>query len=288
MTRYAFIADIHGNLPALDAVISDIHTQSVDGVWVGGDLVGRGPQGHAVVGRIAELGWPCIRGNHEDYLLKFRKGDVEPDWLELPEWAAVRWMAAELSDDDVKYIDGLPLTLRIEGEKPIRLVHGTPDSHSVGIGPWTADKKLVGYLERIEECCLVCAHTHRSLERRLEEGLVINTGSVGLPFNGIEKAQYIILTEMDGDWQVEFRQVEYDRELVYQVYESSGFLATGGVYSWLLMKELECASTYLVPFLKWCEYEEEKPSFERLEPFLALYDPAQSIRSFYEKITGRR
>lgn len=288
MSRHAIIADIHGNLPALDAVISDIEGQSVDQVWVGGDLVGRGPQGHGVVSRISELGWPCIRGNHEDYLLKFRKGEVEQAWLELPEWAAVRWMAAELTEEDEHYIDGLPFTLRIEAEKPIRLVHGTPDSHSVGIGPWTKEDKLVGYLDRIEEFCLVCAHTHRALERRLDAGLVINTGSVGLPFNGIEKAQYIILSEMEGDWHVEFRQIEYDRERVYQVYESSGFLEAGGVYAWLLKKELESARTYLVPFLKWCEYEREAPSFERLEPFLSLYDPTQSMRSFYEKITGGR
>ncbi len=75
MARIAVIADIHGNMPALEAVISDLADQAVDEVLVGGDLVGRGPEGSRVVKRVRELGWPAIGGNHEDYLLAFRRGE---------------------------------------------------------------------------------------------------------------------------------------------------------------------------------------------------------------------
>ena len=93
MTRLAVLADVHGNMPALEAVIEDIESHGVDEVLVGGDLVGRGPEGSLVTRRIRELGWPSIRGNHEEYVLTFRKGEVPADWLEAKEWAAARWMA---------------------------------------------------------------------------------------------------------------------------------------------------------------------------------------------------
>lgn len=71
MKRIAILADIHANVPALTAVIRDIDQQHIDEVLVGGDLVGRGPQGTAIVEVIASKGWDCIRGNHEDYTLNF-------------------------------------------------------------------------------------------------------------------------------------------------------------------------------------------------------------------------
>ena len=74
--RIAVLADIHSNLRALDAVVDDIATRGVDEVVVGGDIVGRGPQGAAVVDRVRELGWPSVRGNHEDYLVAFSREEL--------------------------------------------------------------------------------------------------------------------------------------------------------------------------------------------------------------------
>lgn len=81
MSRIAIIADIHANVPALEAVLADIETVGVDEVLVNGDLVGRGPSGSAVVDRIRELGWRSTRGNHEDYHLQFRREEVPEEWL---------------------------------------------------------------------------------------------------------------------------------------------------------------------------------------------------------------
>ena len=72
MGSIAILADVHGNVPALEAVLADLERHPVDEVLVGGDLVGRGPQGRRAVAMIRATGWPCVRGNHEDYLLGFR------------------------------------------------------------------------------------------------------------------------------------------------------------------------------------------------------------------------
>ncbi len=281
MTRLAILADIHGNVPALEAVLADVAAQDVDEVLVGGDLVGRGPQGSAVVKRVRELGFESIGGNHEDYLLDFRRGEIPSDWRTTEEWAAARWMAAELDADDVAYIEALPFSLLRPG---LRLVHGTPKSNREGIGPWTGDDDLQKQLGRVEEELLVCAHTHRPLVRELDSGMVVNVGSVGLPFNGDQRAQYAIFERRDGAWHVEPRQVTYDLEDTFRIYETSGFLDAGGVTARLLRLELEHASPLLVPFLEWAKITGVEASMRRLDNFFADFRPGQSIRQFFREL----
>ena len=110
MPRIAVLADIHGNLFALEAVIADLAELGVDEVMVAGDLVGRGPQGRDVVSRIREEGWACVRGNHEDYLISFFRREIPVAWWVDEEWAASRWMARDLDADTVDFLDSLPFT----------------------------------------------------------------------------------------------------------------------------------------------------------------------------------
>jgi len=287
--RIAVLADIHGNLPALAAVLADLDRQGVDEVLVGGDLVGRGPQGSAVVARIRERGWPSVRGNHEDYLLAFRRGRVDPDWLVSEQWAASRFMAAELSDRDEAFLDSLPFTLAATGEPGLRLVHGSPRATDDGLGPWSSDRELSRHLATIGEDLLVCCHTHRPMLRRLPEGTVVNVGAVGLPFNRDHRAQYAIF-ERDGRrgesgaWQVEFRQVPYDLAAILSIYQSSGFLAAGGVTARLLALELRHATPYLVPFLKWAEVRDVEPRLEELPAFERFYRPEEPLQDFFRRL----
>lgn len=284
MTRIAILSDIHGNVPALEAVLDDLAGRSVDEVLVGGDLVGRGPEGSRVVSRIRELGFPTIGGNHEDYMLDFRRGNVPREWLESEEWSASRWMAAELDDDSLAYIEALPFALERED---LRLVHGTPRSNREGIGPWTADGELDELLGAVEEKVLVCAHTHRPLIREREAGVAVNVGSVGLPFNADRRAQYAILTR-DGEaavgWRVELCQVAYDLAEIFEIYDTSGFLAAGGVTARLLRMELEHAVPLLVPFLHWTRVRGVPAAFETLDAFLEEHRPGESLRKFYGRL----
>ena len=282
MTRIAILSDIHGNMPALEAVLDDLAGQAVDEVLVGGDLVGRGPEGSKVTKRIRSLGFPAIGGNHEDYLLDFRNGKVPDEWLDAEEWSAARWMAAELDDDDVEYLAGLPFSI---GRPGLRLVHGTPSTNREGIGPWTGDDEMAGYWGAVEEPVLVCAHTHRPLLRQLEGGLVVNIGSVGLPFNRDRRAQYVIFTsEPGGGWEVEPRQVPYDLDQIFDIYETTGFLAAGGITAQLLHMELEHATPLLVPFLEWAKVLEVTPNAAQLERFLESFQPGQSLREFFSRL----
>lgn len=290
MPRVAVISDIHGNLPALDAVIEDLAKQAPDEVLVGGDLVGRGPQGTAVVRRIAELGWRTIRGNHEEYLLEFRAGEVPAEWLHAAEWSAARWMAAELESDEARWIDALPFSLTSRVAPGLRLVHGTPSSTREGIGPWTSDRRVGEHWSEVDEDLLVCAHTHRPLVREVEDGLVVNVGSVGLPFNRDRRAQYALFERVaPGEpWRVEPRAVPYDLEAILRIYDETGFLTEGGVTARLLRLELEHASPLLVPFLEWCKAEGEPPDEARLDAFREVHTPGEPLGPFFARLAAPR
>lgn len=280
MTRIAVIADIHGNVPALEAVIEDVAAQQPDEVLVGGDLVGRGPCGKQIVRRISEMGWQSVRGNHEDYLLAFRHQRVKSHWLTAPEWSAARWMAAELDDAAARIIEGLPLTLSSRLAPELRLVHGTPSSNGEGIGPWTSREQVEAHLSAVREPVLVCGHTHRPLECRLSSGMVVNVGAVGLPFNRDRRAQYALFRLGRDEAKVEFRRVEYDLDQTARDYETSGFLSHGGATARLLLLELKQAAPFLVPFIEWARAKGVAPLESEVGAFRQFYDPDESFSAF--------
>ncbi len=282
--KIAVLADIHGNMPALRAVLEDVDRQEPDEVLVAGDLVGRGPEGSRVVATIAERGWRCLRGNHEDYLLAFVHREVPAEWWHEGEWAASRWMAAELEPSAVRFIEELPFELRPESAGGLLLVHGSPRSNNDGLGPWTSDEKLVRHLEAIDEDLLVCGHTHRPMIRSVRNGRVVNPGAVGLPFNHDQRAQYGIFHHDKAGWRVELRRVPYDIGEVLRIYETSGFQEAGGVTAELLRLEVRRAAPFLVPFIRWARLLGSKPDSEQVPEFLDFYDPDEPLHDFFIRL----
>lgn len=287
MVRIAVMADIHANPFALEAVIEDIITQAPDEIIVAGDLVGRGPMGAAVVERVRGLGWPCVRGNHEDYMINFFHERVPAQWLTDDYWAASVWMAKELGQEHVSYIETLPFSLSPQAAPSMLVVHGTTRSNQEGVGTWTSDEELLEIFELAQphHDLIVCAHTHRALVCEAPgRGLVVNVGSVGLPFNGDWRAQYAIFTRHDERWEVELRQVPYDRDAFMDGYSECGFLAAGTFTSAMLLQEIKHARPFLVPFLRWVEYLEKPATMESVPEFLDFYDCNLSTRKLMEQL----
>jgi hypothetical protein len=116
--------------------------------------------------------------------------------------------------------------------------------------------------------------------------MVINVGSVGLPFNGDRRAQYAIFHVDGPDLEAEFRQVDYDLNDTLDIYESTGFLERGGVTAELLRLELENAQPFLVPFLYWAKTLGVSPRASQIDEFRRVYDPEELIESFVSRLTG--
>lgn len=205
--RIAIVSDIHGNLPALDAVIADVEDQGVDEIWCGGDLAWGGPWGAECVARVRAAGWPTVRGNTDIWVT----GD--PQTVEDPDDRATLEAMAEahsLSADDARWLLGLPLGHT--GPGSLLLVHATPQSPFVGPMPDAPSAEFAPFEGRAT--IVVYGHVHRAFVRRLSDGTIVcNSGAVGFPMDG-DDACYLVVEQKGAEWTLLHRRVAFDRDAV--------------------------------------------------------------------------
>lgn len=275
----AVIADLHGNLPALEAALADLEHVQPDAVVIAGDFVNRGPQSHAVVARAARLGFPAISGNHDTWLSSLARGERLPDGWESPWWTPVRRATEELTPDDLAWLDALPTTLRVElpGSEPVLIVHGSPRDSREGMGRMFSDATLAAALEGVEERVIIGAHIHYPWERRVGARRTVVIGAVGCPFNLDINAQYRLFTWRDGDWRCEHRSIPYDHEQIEEAWRASGYLDGGSLSAELMRLEHQTARTQYVPFWDWAVERGLPLTRESHAIFAAQREPAPAI-----------
>lgn len=249
--KIAVLADIHSNFAALEAVVADIQRANPDHVIVAGDFANRGPEPEPVMQLLEKLRWPLLRGNHEDYVLGQAGPSKASNLAEAAMWQPARW-TAERTRPYHEMMAGLPLhtTLRAPDGSEVWITHGTPRANYEGIYPGTSDADLAAMLLTVNAPLICVAHTHFPLIRRLGGSLVVNVGSVGLPFNGDWRAQYGLMEWQSGEWQVDLRAIEYDRDRTMAAFEANGFLAGGGPMARLIQNEVRDSRPYLGGFVK--------------------------------------
>jgi putative phosphoesterase len=211
--RIAVVSDIHGNLNAFEAVLADIKQVSPDLVAHGGDLATGGSSPIEIIDAIRDLGWQGVMGNVDEVL-------VQPDSLEefarqssapAELWAAIRQIASAtrsmLGDERLAWLRGLPMTIK---QADFALVHATPDSCWKAPAANASDAEIEVIYGSLSRPIVVFGHTHypsiRKLDGRMK--LLINSGSVGLPYDGDPRASYLLLEENSPS----IRRVEYDME----------------------------------------------------------------------------
>jgi putative phosphoesterase len=208
--RVAAISDIHGNLPALEAVLADIARERVDSVVVVGDTI-IGPSPVEVFDIVTGLGAHVVRGNAEDEVVgrSTRFGLL------------ATWCADLLGDERLATADAWPLTLEldVEGLGRVLVCHSTPASDEPIYTRITPENDLHQVLGPVDADMLLCGHTHMQYDRTLSAGLrIVNPGSVGMPYEGKRGAFWATLG-LDG---VEFRHTEYDVEAAAAAMRASG------------------------------------------------------------------
>jgi predicted phosphodiesterase len=230
MTKLAVLSDIHGNSIALRAVLNDLARQGgVDHLILLGDLVVFGPDPWGVLALLQEYR-PIfhIRGNTDRYLVEGKY----PGCLNGQDWrsqvlASFPWTAEVLGKTGLQFLAQLSSQqlLRFSQQHVILAVHGSPRNDEENIRPNTSDTELAAMLNiplvpSLKEAdgqynLLLCAHTHVLIDRIVSKWPIINTGSVGLPFDGNPPACYVLINLQPEDaYQIEFRRVAYDLEIV--------------------------------------------------------------------------
>jgi diadenosine tetraphosphatase ApaH/serine/threonine PP2A family protein phosphatase len=205
--RYAIIADVHANIEALGAVLTDIERRGgVDAFWCLGDVVGYGPDPHQCLETLRRYPHICVAGNHDWAAIgKVSLDDFNPDAA-----AACRWTAQQLTDEEVEYLESLPLVVERDD---FTLVHGSPREPI-----WEYLLSVSSARENFAHFnlpfCLV-GHTHIPVVFRLNEDggcssgqfrenvglllgksrLIVNPGGVGQPRDGDPRASYAILDQ---------------------------------------------------------------------------------------------
>src|ERR671929_972615 len=166
--RVAALYDIHGNLPALEAVLAEVEREGVDAIVIGGDIAAGPPQPREVVERVRSLpNAHCIRGNAD----RVFDGEFAGD-------QGLEWLLERLDDDQARWLAGLPFSTVLDDTL---YVHATPQDDTTIVTEATADEKLAALLADVEHPRIVAGHTHMQLERRVGERLFVNAGSVGWP-----------------------------------------------------------------------------------------------------------
>lgn len=256
MPRIAIIADIHANLPALDAVMNDLAQFEVDQVIVAGDSINVGPFNHAVLERLAARPWSVIRGNHEFYLLYYKTPREPAHWRDFPtprylyETLDARWRA---------WIGALPdeLTLHFHDAPLIRVAHAAPGDHWRGIYPSTPDETISHWLRAVHEPLVISAHIHLRMDRvvHAQDGRswrILNPGSVGLPLDGEPAlASYLLLESAPEGWRPYWRRVPFDLDRLLDEFARTGYLESHGPTGRMYIEEFKTAQPRILPFKQW-------------------------------------
>lgn len=220
--RVAALYDIHGNLPALEAVLAEVAREGVDAVVVGGDVVA-GPQPSETLERLRALGERVrfVRGNGDrEVVAAYDAGRVDPRAEDGPPARARAFSAAGVSDAQRDLLDGFEPTvvLDVDGLGAVLFCHGSPRSDSEIITTATADERLAAILAEVPEPTVVGGHTHRQFDRSLPGHRFINAGSVGCPYEGRAGAYWALLGP-----DVALRRTEYDIAAAREAMRATGY-----------------------------------------------------------------
>ena len=218
--KIAFISDIHGNAIALDAVLQDIENQGIDKIYVLGDICYRGPEPKRSLDLVRNLHTEVIKGNADEWVVRgVRKGEVADKVLELMNLERL-WIVEQLEPSDIDYLESLPAQLNLTIEDvEISAFHATPTSLFDIVLPNADDNQIETSLMQAQNAQIfVYAHIHKPYIRYLNGKVIINIGSVGLPFDGLTKASYGLVEVEDGHIKTSIRRVNYDLKSVVALY----------------------------------------------------------------------
>lgn len=266
MTKLAILSDIHGNLPALEAVRSDLQGFDVDHVIVPGDVISFGPFSRQTAEMVIEKGWSVIRGNNEFFLTDYKTPRAPAEWNDPIQFAPSAWLDRQF-DSKLKTIIGSwpdTLNLRFRDAPPILVCHGTPASPWDSIYWTRSDEEIENILGNVEADYVICGHTHLAMDRQVGRWRIFNPGSVGVPLDGIFSASYLILDGDEGGWTPSFRRVPFDYDAVFEAFETSGYNKECGPMGRLVVEVYKTARP-LLGFIRWREkYKSASPLSDEL------------------------
>jgi predicted phosphodiesterase len=205
--RVAALADVHGNAPALEAVLAEVRREGVDLVVFCGDLVwGPLPRETLEVVRALDVPTRFVRGNADRMV-----GD--------PAHERGVWVAEQLGAEATALVNGFDrhVVVDVDGIGPTRFVHGSPRSDEECVTPRTPPARVHEFMAGVAERVVVTAHVHVSYDRGVDGIRLVGPGSVGRPYEGERGARWALLGP-----DVELRRSDYDHDRAADLFRASG------------------------------------------------------------------
>ena len=201
--------DIHGNLPALDAVLKEVEQEHPDLILVGGDIV-PGPMPRAALERLLALGDNIhfIRGNCEREVVAAFDGLPPRPGMSEEVSQRMSWTAGQLERSQRDFLAKLPeqASFSVDGLGEVLFCHGSPRSDEEIFTAATPEERLRPMLAGVTQRVVVCGHTHMQFDRTVDGTRIVNAGSVGMPYG--DTGAYWLLLGPD----VVLRRTLYDLE----------------------------------------------------------------------------
>jgi len=218
--RVAALYDIHGNLPALDAVLEDVRRQDVDLIVVGGDVL-PGPMPQETMARLLDLEIPVrfIHGNGDRVVLARSRGD-SIDEVPARYRENIAWTSSRLGRHALRALANWPLTcaLEVDGLGEVLFCHATARNDVDCFTRATPDVRVAQLFEGVATSLVVCGHTHMQFDRTVGAMRIVNAGSVGAPFMPPRGAHWLLLGP-----DVHLHQTTYDVDSAADDIRATGF-----------------------------------------------------------------
>jgi putative phosphoesterase len=205
--KIAVLADVHGNLDALKAILQDARNNQGELILNLGDLVGYGAFPQEVVMELHAENVLSILGNFDKEVLEWKKNHSLPlvDEKEI----SLQYAMTQLQKSSFQFLKSLPIQMKLcIGEKSLLLVHGSPESIDEHIYPNTPDERVKELCQQVDTDVLMVGHSHMPFLRTIDQMMIVNPGSVGRPGDGDPRASYALLTVHP--FSVELKKVPYD------------------------------------------------------------------------------
>lgn len=231
--RIAAIYDIHGNLPALDAVLAEIERDAPDLILVGGD-VAAGPMPRQTIERLMALGDRAhfVRGNADREMVLALDSGERSNALPPAAMAQFTWSVGQLDRAHRDFLASFtpPVTFPVDGLGQVVFCHGSPRDEDEIITAITSDERLARIVAAVSQQIVVCGHTHMQFDRAAGAVRVVNAGSVGMPYEGAPGAYWCLLDARG----VSLRKTDYDYASAAADVAASGCPYAGGMAADLL------------------------------------------------------
>jgi len=211
--KIACVSDIHGNSPALEAVLRDIDNRGIGRILCAGDLTGFGPFPNGVITLLRERNIPCVMGNYDAKVLKFPgKREKYRREKRRESYRSFKWTWKHLTEESVEYLGALPFHFEddIEG-RSLLMAHGSMRSFNDYIDATVTESALAELLEGRAPDIFLTGHTHVPFLTRVGAITLGGCGSAGKPVEGSPDVSYLVI-DTAGDITGEIVRVSYDVE----------------------------------------------------------------------------